>query len=101
MLHLPCVLDDPYYCGLRARVPNFVKMARNGQSKMGPPPPRGHVRTQPAPSYAGAAYASSQSSQIYGHLPAHRPHIMYHARSFESGLGAYKLFGNHFLLCKF
>ncbi|XP_032676620.1 uncharacterized protein LOC116846637 isoform X1 [Odontomachus brunneus] len=78
--------DDPYYCGLRARVPNFVKMARNGQSKLGPAPPRGHVRTQHVPSYAGAAYASSQSSQIYGHLPAHRPPIMYHARSFESGL---------------
>lgn len=81
-------LDDPYYCGLRARVPNFVKMARNGQSKLGPAPPRGgHIRTQHAPSYASAAYASSQSSQIYGHLPAHRPPIMYHARSFESGLG--------------
>ncbi|TGZ38135.1 Uncharacterized protein DBV15_09987 [Temnothorax longispinosus] len=78
--------DDPYYCGLRARVPNFVKMARNGHGKVGPPPPRGHPRTQPAPSYAGAAYASSQSSQIYGHLPTHRPPIMYHARSFESGL---------------
>lgn len=68
-------------------MPNFVKMARNGHSKMGPLPPRGHSRTQQAPSYAGAAYASSQSSQIYGHLPAHRPPIMYHARSFESGLG--------------
>ncbi|KAL2739487.1 hypothetical protein V1477_010876 [Vespula maculifrons] len=77
--------DDPYYCGLRARVPNFVKMARNGQSKG--IPPRGHIRPQPAPSYAGSVYASSQSSQIYGHhVPANRPHIMYHARSFESGL---------------
>ncbi|KAI4501087.1 hypothetical protein M0802_003890 [Mischocyttarus mexicanus] len=77
--------DDPYYCGLRARVPNFVKMARNGQSKG--VPPRGHVRPQPAPSYAGSVYASSQSSQIYGHhVPANRPQIMYHARSFESGL---------------
>jgi len=82
------ILDDPYYCGLRARVPNFVKMAKNGHSKVGLPPPRGYPRTQPAPSYAGAAYASSQSSQIYGHLPAHRPPpIIYHARSFESGLG--------------
>ncbi|KAK2588203.1 hypothetical protein KPH14_004240 [Odynerus spinipes] len=78
--------DDPYYCGLRARVPNFVKMARNGQSK-GVPSSRGHVRPQPAPSYVGSVYASSQSSQIYGHhVPANRPHIMYHARSFESGL---------------
>lgn len=37
--------------------------------------------------YAATGYASSQSSQIYGHLPGNRPPIMYHARSFESGLG--------------
>ncbi|CAL7950904.1 unnamed protein product [Xylocopa violacea] len=75
--------DDPYYCGLRARVPNFVKMAKN--SKVGT---RGYARPLPnqAPTYAATGYASSQSSQIYGHLPGNRPPIMYHARSFESGL---------------
>ncbi|OAD58164.1 hypothetical protein WN48_00701 [Eufriesea mexicana] len=69
--------DDPYYCGLRARVPNFVKMAKNSKVST-----RGYTRppTQ-APTYAATGYASSQSSQIYGHLPGNRPPIMYHARN--------------------
>ncbi|XP_015587621.1 uncharacterized protein LOC107264167 isoform X2 [Cephus cinctus] len=80
--------DDPYYCGLRARVPNFVKMAKNGQNKVSSP--YGHIRPQPAPAYVSSGYVSSQSSQIYGHhVPAKRPPIMYHARSFESGLGTF------------
>ncbi|XP_011301150.1 uncharacterized protein exp [Fopius arisanus] len=76
--------DDPYYCGLRARVPNFVKMAKNSQHQPKMHPPYGHVR----PSYAApTGYPSSQSSQIYAsHAPSKRPPIMYHARSFESGL---------------
>ncbi|KZC06480.1 PREDICTED: uncharacterized protein LOC107194872 [Dufourea novaeangliae] len=73
--------DDPYYCGLRARVPNFVKMAKNSKVST-----RGYSRPPQGPTYAAAGYASSQSSQIYGHLPGNRPPIMYHARSFESGL---------------
>ncbi|XP_015516432.1 uncharacterized protein LOC107221813 isoform X1 [Neodiprion lecontei] len=85
--------DDPYYCGLRARVPNFVKMAKNGHAKTAVVPLAsnyGHVgRPQPPPSYVGAGgyVSSSSSSQIYGHhgTPS-RPPIMYHARSFESGL---------------
>ncbi|XP_023290219.1 uncharacterized protein LOC105696480 isoform X2 [Orussus abietinus] len=90
--------DDPYYCGLRARVPNFVKMAKNGHGKL--LSPYGHARPQPAPSYVGAGYTNShsQSSQIYGHhhhhVPGKRPPIVYHARSFESGLGTYVFFNN-------
>ncbi|KAK1132774.1 hypothetical protein QLX08_008514 [Tetragonisca angustula] len=74
--------DDPYYCGLRARVPNFVKMAKNSKVST-----RGYARPpNQAPTYTATGYATSQSSQIYGHLPGNRPPIMYHARSFESGL---------------
>ncbi|XP_066585708.1 uncharacterized protein exp [Prorops nasuta] len=82
--------DDPYYCGLRARVPNFVKMARNEQKKTHPQ--REYVRSsqQHPSSYGNSAYSNSQSSQIYNrqHQPCtnNRPSIMYHARSFESGL---------------
>ncbi|XP_043284503.1 uncharacterized protein exp isoform X2 [Venturia canescens] len=83
--------DDPYYCGLRARVPNFVKMAKNGHTKI--MSPHGYVRPQPAPSYVSngnGGYVSSQSSQIYGHhVQTKRPPIVYHARSFESGLGTF------------
>lgn len=49
---------------------------------------RGYARPpNQAPTYTATGYATSQSSQIYGHLPGNRPPIMYHARSFESGLG--------------
>ncbi|XP_058803640.1 uncharacterized protein LOC131671312 isoform X2 [Phymastichus coffea] len=102
--------DDPYYCGLRARVPNFVKMAKsltsnghsNGHSKL----PSGYVQRasqvqppQPHHHHHHAVYghgypiSHSQSSQIYGTTqapmlpnPTKRTSIMYHARSFESGL---------------
>lgn len=85
--------DDPYYCGLRARVPNFVKMARNGHNKqIMSPSPYGHIRPQPAPTYITTGYVHTQSGQIYGHhVPIPEKYqkkstIMYHARSMESGL---------------
>ena len=103
------VADDPYYCGLRARVPNFVKMAKsNGQPPAKPQPGpaaaaayAGHVSGRVSSQHhhhhhqgygPGYPIVHSQSSQIYGHppvlpAPAKRPPIMYHARSFESGLG--------------
>ncbi|OXU31002.1 hypothetical protein TSAR_010015 [Trichomalopsis sarcophagae] len=115
--------DDPYYCGLRARVPNFVKMAKsNGQSHPSVAAAAvapasvpvassknstaiyGHTAARVSQQHhhhhhaAAAAYGAqqnypvvhSQTSQIYGQhvvpAPAKRPPIMYHARSFESGL---------------
>ncbi|XP_023246375.1 uncharacterized protein LOC106639172 [Copidosoma floridanum] len=102
--------DDPYYCGLRARVPNFVKMAKsNGLERPSgklPAAAYGHSTSRASlqqqhhhhhPGYIAAQnYSASaqigQSAQIYGHqvaaLPASakRPPIMYHTRSFESGL---------------
>lgn len=65
-------------------------MARNGQNKLNCARGPQHIRSQPASSYAGAVYSQSQSSQIYGHHgPSQRSSIMYHARSFDSGLGTY------------
>ena len=94
--YLILLADDPYYCGLRARVPNFVKMAKNGHTKqIVQPSPYGHVRPQPAPTYITTGYVHAHAAQIYGHhvpLPEKyqkKPPIMYHARSFESGLGTY------------
>lgn len=78
--------DDPYYCGLRARVPNFVKMAKNGQGKV--ISPYGNARPQPPSSSFIGHPPNSQPPHIYGHHgPPKRPPVMYHARSFESGLG--------------
>lgn len=66
---------------MRARVPNFVKMAKSNKISS-----RGYSRPTQVPVYTGTGYTNSQSSKIYGHL-GNRPPIMYHARSFESGLG--------------
>lgn len=84
--------DDPYYCGMRARVPNFVKMAKNSQIRILPAYGTGRPQPAPAqvpaPAYVGYNSSQSQSSHIYAsHAPNRRPPIMYHARSFESGLG--------------
>ncbi|XP_008543153.1 uncharacterized protein LOC103568189 [Microplitis demolitor] len=79
--------DDPYYCGLRARVPNFVKMAKNSQVKILPAYGTGRPQPAPASAYVGYNSSQSQSSHIYAsHAQNKRPPIMYHARSFESGL---------------
>ncbi|KAH0553907.1 uncharacterized protein LOC123262655 [Cotesia glomerata] len=85
--------DDPYYCGMRARVPNFVKMAKNSQIRILPAYGTGRPQPAPAqtqisaPAYVGYNSSQSQSSHIYAsHAPNRRPPIMYHARSFESGL---------------
>ena len=43
-------LDDPYYCGLSARVPNFVKLSAN-RTKPLPKETRESVRGYPMPSY--------------------------------------------------
>ncbi|RZF34634.1 hypothetical protein LSTR_LSTR012716 [Laodelphax striatellus] len=72
--------DDPYYCGLRARVPNFVKskgkeMNGIGNGKM--PPPPAHARYPVLP--------PAPNSHIGIHSPQHHP-AMWHARSYDSGM---------------
>lgn len=82
--------DDPYYCGLRARVPNFVKTS-NGKTKeivkdvpAGPkistavPPSRYH---QPNP------MALSNGHLATMHYHHHTQPAMWHTRSFDSGMG--------------
>ncbi|KAJ8980597.1 hypothetical protein NQ317_018725 [Molorchus minor] len=72
------VTDDPYYCGLRARVPNFVAKSKAKEptsskrfsiSHQQPPPPQ--VMMHP-----------------HNHLNPHNmhPRTMWHTRSFESGI---------------
>jgi len=53
--------DDPYYCGLRARIPNFAKSKSKDKQDAGPRP-----QYPPPP------------------LPSHP---MWHTRSFDSGMG--------------
>lgn len=79
------VTDDPYYCGLRARVPNFVKTSKG----------RGKDATKRL-SIAQLHHPASLASihQLHHNHPAHMlsPHqqqMMFHARSYESGIGMY------------
>uniref|UniRef100_A0A1B0EX59 Uncharacterized protein n=1 Tax=Lutzomyia longipalpis TaxID=7200 RepID=A0A1B0EX59_LUTLO len=86
--------DDPYYCGLRARVPNFVKTSKAPPAKHH----NGHsVHEKETPKRMSLAHlqhpASLQSlhqlHQMHPHphlMSAHQQQMMWHARSFESGI---------------
>lgn len=67
--------DDPYYCGFRARVPNFVKAKR--ESKVGPPP----VLSRYAPIGASNGHLVPPHNQK---MAQHS--LMWHARSYDSGM---------------
>ncbi|KAK9505280.1 hypothetical protein O3M35_009370 [Rhynocoris fuscipes] len=81
--------DDPYYCGLRARVPNFVK-SKNGKEASGKGMPSSAAAVAPL----GGRYVlpPGQPGAHHGlhhmhHIP-HQPHhpAMWHARSYDSGM---------------
>ncbi|XP_025418695.1 uncharacterized protein LOC112689280 isoform X2 [Sipha flava] len=85
--------DDPYYCGLRARVPNFVKTS-NGKTKeagkdvhVGPkmstavPPSRYQLQNSMALSNGHLATTNM-------HYHHHTQPAMWHTRSFDSGMDA-------------
>ncbi|KAF6213309.1 hypothetical protein GE061_011027 [Apolygus lucorum] len=72
--------DDPYYCGLRARVPNFVKSKGKGEGGKGMvPPPGGRFVLPP-----GTPASHLGLHHLHHHAP-HHPH-MWHARSYDSGM---------------
>ncbi|KAK7865233.1 hypothetical protein R5R35_012360 [Gryllus longicercus] len=98
--------DDPYYCGLRARVPNFAKAKEARGAKEGGGAAVGVARDggggalgQRYPAAAVAAAVAAPPPTVaaaftYAPLPlhphaAHPPHggaPMWHARSFDSGM---------------
>ncbi|KAL3289454.1 hypothetical protein HHI36_022878 [Cryptolaemus montrouzieri] len=63
--------DDPYYCGLRARVPNFVAKSRTKETA----PAKRFSVNQPAP-----------LPMMHHHQVNHMPPHMWHTRSYESGI---------------
>lgn len=73
-------LDDPYYCGLRARVPNFVSKSK---TKEAVPSKRFSVSQQQGP--------PPQQIMLHphNHMNTHsmHPRALWHARSYESGIG--------------
>lgn len=69
--------DDPYYCGLRARVPNFVAKSANNKSKE--PQTKRFSISQQAPPIAALMHQH--------HMHHQHPHPpMWHTRSYESGI---------------
>lgn len=66
--------DDPYYCGMRARVPNFVKS--KVKENKGPPPVinRYSIASSISNGHLASAYPSQQNP------------VMWHARSYDSGM---------------
>ncbi|GBP68072.1 hypothetical protein EVAR_45360_1 [Eumeta japonica] len=85
---------DPYYCGLRARVPNFVKggaAAAGGKHALPAMTERLSLKDAPVPSkrYSVAHPHPGPFLPPFAHgvLP---PAALWHARSYESGIGAYE-----------
>lgn len=79
LLYFYCFfLDDPYYCGLRARVPNFVAKSKAKESM---PSKRYSIAQQQQPPPLPSLHQH--------HLHKHHvhPHPMWHTRSYESGIG--------------
>lgn len=77
--------DDPYYCGLRARVPNFVKTSKS----------RSKEPSTKRLSIAQMQYPTEQIHQSHhngngGSAAAVQQQMMFHARSYESGIGMYR-----------
>lgn len=70
--------DDPYYCGMKARVPNFAKS--KVKENKGPPP----VISRYMGSISNGHLASAHTS--------HHGSVMWHARSYDSGMGKKKSF---------
>jgi hypothetical protein len=81
--YAPMLADDPYYCGLRARVPNFVKSSKSKDT----------AGRYPASTLSGgASQPSSMVHQFHQYQAIHHPQqhpVMWHARSFDSGMGVY------------
>lgn len=83
--------DDPYYCGLRARVPNFVKAT--GKHVLPAMTERLTLKETPVP----MPVPSKRFSVAHPHgfppqMPFAHPmqQALWHARSYESGIGAYE-----------
>lgn len=72
-INLKTFTDDPYYCGLRARVPNFVSKSK---------------AKEPVP-YKRYSISQQQHPQPPPLMHQHHMHQnpMWHARSYESGIG--------------
>lgn len=101
MLLTDLILDDPYYCGMKARIPNFVAKLTGKKFN------QSNCKSSKADQHQQRAQIQNQ--QIYGHhqqhyhhpsameqhvrrvsqvkYPSLMPSSMWSARSLDSGLG--------------
>ncbi len=78
-------LDDPYYCGLRARVSNFVKKEKETEARKEAGNNNGGTEIKMKMTAAHLAGTTYQAALPHGHpMQAHQ---MWHSRSFDSGMG--------------
>ncbi|EEB17140.1 conserved hypothetical protein [Pediculus humanus corporis] len=77
--------DDPYYCGLSARVPNFVKLSAN-RTKPLPKETRESVRGYPMPSYGVPPHPPPPHPHPGPHYMSYQQPPLWHTRSYESGM---------------
>lgn len=84
------VSDDPYYCGLRARVPNFVKTSK-GRGKDSTASKRLSIAQLHHPASLASIHQLHQNHPAHI-LSPHQQQMLFHARSYESGIGMYRNF---------
>ncbi|KAL7735517.1 hypothetical protein ACLKA6_010549 [Drosophila palustris] len=112
--------DDPYYCGLRARVPNFVKSSKSGSKDLRDGNGNNIIMNGNGNSDGMSTLSQKKTSMIHNHLagmhphhlqqqqqqlmaaaaaaahavhhkqPGHHQHQIWQTRSYESGIGIYK-----------
>lgn len=76
-------LEDPYYCGLRARVPNFAKSSKKSSKDLGKRSGLSH----PASMSSLHQLRPGQNIQTENRIQTERNPALWHARSYESGIG--------------
>ena len=105
----PLLSDDPYYCGLRARVPNFVKASKppsrivdknnnnyisnSNMNKILKEKEHSKKLSAAPPMMHGNGRDLYHHHQQQQQLPSshHQSHYnMWHAKSYESGIGKIK-----------
>lgn len=102
--------DDPYYCGLRARVPNFVKANKanrivDNNSNYISSKDLNKLMKEKELKRVAPASAMTSFHQMRGngnlyphHLPSNQPYSMWHAKSYESGIGKIYFCFHYFLV---
>ena len=110
-----CFLDDPYYCGLRARIPNFVKSRKKKleekakkDSQSSSPQAQPHVqagqqRILPAPtlnSMSGVNGGVTSTNPLWWHSRLYSDLGPLGSMNFLLIMRALDIKGNHFLQTK-